>query len=82
MHLHEGGWTITRGPDGAFCFHSPSGRPLGQSPPQEPVDDIYAWMRDWADEHDLDLGPDINMPAWDGTKPDYDLAIGGMFAAT
>ena len=56
-------------------FHSPGGKPLEQNPPPQPVEDILAWMRAWADEGHLDLGPDINMPLWDGTKPDYDLAV-------
>jgi hypothetical protein len=32
-------------------------------------------MREWADEHSLELDPDVNMPLWDGSKPDYDLAV-------
>jgi len=26
-------------------------------------------------ERSLDLGPYVNMPEWDATKPDYDLAV-------
>jgi hypothetical protein len=29
----------------------------------------------WSDERDLDLGPEVNEPLWDGTRPDYDWAI-------
>ena len=36
------------------------------------------WMHAWAAEHDLDLGPEVNEPEWDGSKPDYDIAIGGL----
>ncbi len=79
--VHEGGWTISTGADGALLFHSPSGRPLAQNPPREPVDDALAWMREWADERNLDLGPDVNFPAWDGTKPNYDLAVSGLLEA-
>jgi hypothetical protein len=32
-------------------------------------------MREWADERELDLGPEVNEPQWDGTEPDYDWAI-------
>ena len=35
-------------------------------------------MREWADERGLGLGPHTNMPQWDGTKPDYDLAVSGV----
>ncbi len=76
--LHEGGWSISRGADGAWIFHSPSGIPLAQNPHSQPVDDALAWMRDWADERDLDLGPEVNFPAWDGTRPSYDLAVSGL----
>ena len=60
----------------------PRGKPLAQKPPREPVDDALVWMREWADERGLDLGPDVNMPQWDGTKPDYDLAVSGLLEAT
>jgi hypothetical protein len=80
--VHEGGWTITTDADGAFCFHSPRGQGLAQNPPRKQVDDVLAWMREWADERDLDLGPDVNMPEWDGTKPDYHLAVSGLLEAT
>jgi hypothetical protein len=73
--LHEGGWTISRDSDGSFLFHSPSGRVLAQNPPRERVENIGSWMREWADEHSLELGPEVNMPLWDGSKPDYDMAI-------
>ncbi len=73
--VHEGGWTISSGADDDFLFHTPSGRPLAQNPPRERAGDILAWMREWADERHLDLGPEVNMPEWDGAKPDYDLAV-------
>ena len=73
--VHEGGWTISRGADGSLVFHSPSGQALAQNPRREPVEDIVGWMREWADEHSLELGPQVNMPLWDGSKPDYDLAV-------
>ena len=51
---------------------------LEQSPIPEPVEDATTWMREWADEQNLDLGPEVNMPRWDGSKPNYDLAISGL----
>ena len=78
--VHEGGWSVSRADgarnaDGAFLFHPPHGQPLQQVPTPEPVGDIVRWMREWADGRNLDLGPDINMPLWDGSKPDYALAV-------
>jgi len=75
--VHEGGWSISRGADGQLLFHSPCGQPIAQNPPRELVEDIDGWMREWADERGLDLGPDVNWPQWDGSKPDYNLAISG-----
>jgi hypothetical protein len=42
--------------------------------------DTLAWLQDWAMERGLDLGPDVNLPLWDGTRPDYDLAVAGLLA--
>lgn len=36
------------------------------------------WLREWAAERNLDLGPDANLPLWDGTRPDHDLAVAGL----
>jgi hypothetical protein len=41
---------------------------------------ILTWLREWADEHQVDLGPDSNEPLWDGTRPDYDVAVSGLLA--
>ena len=79
--VHEGGWTITAVADGAFVFHSPAGKPLAPEPPRERVDDALVWLRDWAEESSLDLGPEVNMPQGDGAKPDYELAVSGLLAA-
>jgi hypothetical protein len=87
--VHEGGWTITASADGGFRFHSPGGAPLAPNPPSEGAvqlpaqgaDNVLAWLHEWADERNLDLGPDVNMPLWDGTKPDYGLAVEGLLEA-
>src|SRR5208283_4724356 len=80
--VHEGGWTATSGTDGAFAFHSPAGRLLAPQPPRELVDDALDWLYEWADEHKLDLGPEVNLPQWDGKTPDYDGAVGWLLAAS
>jgi hypothetical protein len=79
--VHEGGWTVTAGADGVFLFHPPAGEPLAHNPPTARVDDIPAWLREWADERNLDLGPEANAPLWDGTVPNYDLAVSGLLEA-
>jgi hypothetical protein len=79
--VHEGGWTVTSGADGAFAFRSPAGTLLAPDSPRELVDDTLDWLREWADEHKLDLGPDVNLPQWDGKTPDYDGAVGWLLAA-
>jgi hypothetical protein len=45
------------------------------------VGDILTWLQEWADEQGLDLGPDVNEPLWDGTRPDYDYAVSALLAA-
>ena len=79
--VHEGGWAITVGADGTFVFHSPAGRLLAVQPPRELVDDTPEWLREWADERNLNLGPGVNMPQWDGKTPNYDSAVGWLLAA-
>jgi hypothetical protein len=79
--VHEGGWSVARGTDGDLVFASPAGKPLPSEPHREWVENILSLLGEWADEHELDLGPDANMPLWDGTRPDYDLAVSGLLAA-
>ena len=65
---------------GRSCFHSPAGIPLAPEPPREHVGNILAWLREWAEANDLDIGPDTNYPQWDGKTPDYDMAVSGLLA--
>jgi hypothetical protein len=80
--VHEGGWRVTAEADGEFCFHSPAGAPLASVPPQERVSDGLGWLHEWAEENSLDIGPETNYPQWQGEKPDYDLAVSGLLAAS
>ncbi len=73
--MHEGGWTIVAAADGALVFHSPIGNRFASEPPRERVDNIRAWLREWAQQNNLQLGPEVNKPQWDGKKPDYALAV-------
>jgi hypothetical protein len=79
--VHEGGWTVTAGAESVFAFHSPAGTLLAPEPPRELVNDTPDWLRDWADEHALDLGPAVNLPQWDGKTPDYNDSMACLLAA-
>jgi hypothetical protein len=79
--VHEGSWTVAHGADGELVFSAPSGKRLPSEPHRERVENILGWLHEWAADHNLDLGPDVNEPLWDGTRPDYDLAVSGLLAA-
>ena len=69
--LHEGGFQVRIGADGAVQFFHPRGRPLHESPTPPPVgpypcDDL---VRDLEDAGLLVTGRE-SMPAWDGTPMD------------
>jgi hypothetical protein len=40
-----------------------------------------AWLRNWAEKNDLYLGPETNMPRWEGESPDYELAVSELLEA-
>ena len=69
--VHEGRWRVAANADVGFVFRSPAGRLLAPEPPREPVHDTLDWLRQWGDERNLDLGPDVNRPKWDGKPVDY-----------
>jgi hypothetical protein len=79
--VHEGGWTVTRGLDGELTFTAPDGRALQAEPPQHIAEDVLESLHEWAADRGLDLGPDSNLPLWDGTRPDYDWAVGALLRA-
>jgi hypothetical protein len=77
--VHEGGFTIEVGADGALVFRSPRKTPLPFSPPRANVEDAALALRQWATEQDIEIGPDTNLPWWDGAAvPDYDWAISSL----
>jgi hypothetical protein len=76
--VHEGGWSIERDADGAWMFVAPSGTALVNDAGRAWYGEILTWLQEWADTRKLDLGPDANLPLWDGTRPDYDLAVGTL----
>ena len=78
--VHEGGWRISAAEDSSFLFHPPGGNPFAAVPPREPIVGAVAWLRTWAEENDLHLGPETNRPQWDGKSPDYALAVSVLLA--
>jgi len=78
--VHEGGWKVERGEDGELAFTSPAGNPLPSEPSREWVENIQTWLQEWADDHEVALDADSNLPLWDGTTPDYELAVSGLLA--
>ena len=79
--VHEGGWSVVRTSEGEIRFTSPAGKQLAPEPPREHIDDALVWLREWAVDRGLDLGPDANQPLWDGTRMDYDYAVSALLAA-
>jgi hypothetical protein len=79
--VHEGGWRVTAAADNTFLFHPPGGKPLAAVPAREHIGGAVAWLRNWAEENELYLGPETNMPQWDGKRPDYELAVSGLLEA-
>jgi hypothetical protein len=73
--VHEGGWAVARGVDGELVFTSPAGHGLPVKSPRERVENIRTWLVEWARTRGVQLGPDTNMPRWDGHAPDYDCAV-------
>jgi len=78
--VHEGGWSVVRTEEGELRFASPAGEPVAGVPLLEGIEGTLTWLQEWAEERRLDLGPDANLPLWDGTRPDYDLAVAGLMA--
>jgi hypothetical protein len=78
--VHEGGWSIVREDGENWAFVAPGGERVPAEARFAITGDTLAWLQDWASERGLDLGPDANLPLWDGTRPDYDVAVAGLLA--
>ena len=74
---------MVRGEDGELAFTAPDGHALTSEPPRQVVvGGALESLHEWAAERGLDLGPDSNLPLWDGTRPDYDWAVGALLRAS
>jgi hypothetical protein len=76
--VHEGGWSVESSADGSWRFLSPTGTAAESPRMQAWGGQIMTWLREWAEKHEVDLGPDSNQPQWDGSKVDYDWAVGAL----
>src|SRR5206468_4248993 len=74
--VHEEGYQVARGPDGALRFRRPDGRPLPESPalPAIPSDPV-GMLRARHDECGLDVHARTAMPGWLGERLDVGWAI-------
>jgi len=74
--VHEEGFQVSRGPDGALRFKRPDGRPLPDVPPPAPVpDDPVEALRACHDSHGLRLDARTACPGWLGERLDVGWAI-------
>jgi hypothetical protein len=62
-----------------WCSARPARRHCRSAPPRANVEDAALALRQWATEQDIEIGPDTNLPWWDGAAvPDYDWAISSL----
>jgi hypothetical protein len=74
--VHEEGYTIAPGPDGAFQFRRPDGRPLPDVPPPAPVPpDPVGALRDGHSTQGLTINARTSCPLWLGERLDLGWAL-------
>ena len=75
--VHEEGYRVSRGPDGALAFRRPDGRPLPEVPPTAPVaaDPVHALHAQHA-ALGLRLHARTACPSWLGERLDVGWALG------
>ena len=76
--VHEGGFSMDRGEDGAFRFYNPFGESLSPSPPQVslPRQPVQALLEQ---HQDLDITQDTGRPTWPGVgRVDYGWAVDAL----
>ena len=50
-------------------------------PRPQQVEDAMVALRIWESERGIEIGPDSNLPWWDGAVPDYDMAVSSLISA-
>lgn len=74
--VHEEGFQVTRGPDGALPFRRPDGRPLPEEPLPAPVpEDSVGALRAGRDAGGLRLTARAACPTWLGERLNVGWAI-------
>jgi hypothetical protein len=74
--VHEEGYTMAPGPDGAFQSWRPDGRPLPDAPPVAPVPpDPVGALRDGHATQGLAITPRTSCPQWLGERLDLGWAL-------
>jgi hypothetical protein len=79
--VHEGGWSVIAETDGGFSFQSPRRVRLARVPARAGVEDGAEGLCRWTEEKGLEIDARTNFPLWDGTHPDYGLAVEGLMDA-
>ncbi len=80
--VHEGGYAVECCASGDLLFRAPDLRPIPVVPPAELVADAVEALHEAAATRGVEIGPDTNLPWWDGTVPDYTWATEIVHAAT
>jgi hypothetical protein len=78
--VHEGGFSVGRGADGAVVFHRPDGEGLPSAFPLKRVEPCE--LEGTNDDLGIPITPDTCVPRWYGERMDMDLAILGMLQAS
>ena len=78
--VHEDGFTIDLQEDGTIAVCAPTGTRLPAVPGRELVEGAVEWLHVRAAEEGREIGPDTNLPRWDGAVPDYDWAVSSLLA--
>jgi hypothetical protein len=78
--VHEGGYTVAVEADDEVVFRDTRQRLLPAVPPPAQVEDAVQALHDAAAARGIEIGPDTNLPWWDGVVPDMTWAIESLYA--
>jgi hypothetical protein len=66
--------------EAGLIFRIGDGKPVADVPSPQRVEEAQADLQAWAAEHEIEIGPDTNLPWWDGAAPDYDWIMSALFS--